>query len=413
MELWRYTAVRCEGGGAVAPRRGELMAESAAEVRASLLRIGWQVVDLRRGRRPIALPLHLRAIWHRHLRRRRSEARAEIYESLCALLESGLPLIECLDVMSADQARWSGRARRSMLIEWREAVRSGAGPAEAMSRHPSWFDAIDCAMVSAGQHGGMLSSVLEHLARREQRVGQFGQQLITALAYPAIVTMAAIGVAVFLSVRTLPDLTSLLTTAKIEVPALTVWVMAVGQFAARWGVVVLVALILLAVIGAALRRIAVERSPRVARLAATCTPRVWRTWAAARLAQNLADLLRAGVPAVEALRVLTTTAPPALSRVIADAADEIEQGGSLAASLDDPVWFAPQFRRLLHSAQAAGEVESTLERLAQRDERAAERRLSRLAALLEPAAILTLATLVGVVVLAAVLPLTRLQEVIR
>lgn len=413
MELWRYTAVRCEGGEAIAPRRGELMAASAAEVRASLRRIGWQVVELRRARTPMALPIHLRQAFNRHLRRRRRDQRAEIYEGLCSLLESGLPLVECLEVMSEERDRWTNRSRRTMLIEWREAVRSGASPAQAMAAHPSWFDGIDCAMVESGQHGGMLPGVLTHMAGREARAGQLGHQLVTALTYPAIITVAAIGVAVFLSVKTLPDLANLLSTANIEVPILTLWVMQTGQFVARWGAIVLLTAVVLAAGAAIGLRAAAERSPRATRFAASLSPRVLRTWAVARFAQNLADLLRAGVPAVEALRVLSTTLPMALNRVVMQAAAEVEQGGDLAEALGDPAWFTPQFRRLLHSGQAAGELEATLERMAQRDERRTERQIARLASLLEPAAILALATMVGTVVLAAVLPLTRLQEVIR
>ncbi|MCC6910355.1 MAG: type II secretion system F family protein [Phycisphaerales bacterium] len=413
MELWRYTAVRTEAGEALAPRRGELMAESAVEVRASLRRIGWQVVELRRARKPITLPIHLRQAFNRHLRRRRRDQRAEIFEGLCSLLESGLPLVECLEVMGEEPARWAGRARRMMLIEWREAMRSGASPAQAMGNHPSWFDGIDCAMVESGQHGGMLPSVLKHMAEREARVGQLGHQLVAALTYPAIITVAAIGVAVFLSIKTLPDLANLLSTAKIEVPALTRWVMAGGQLAAHWGAVLLLAIVVLAAGGVVALRAAVQRSPRAARFAAACTPRVLRTWSVALFARNLADLLRAGVPAVEALRVLSTTLPVALNRVITNAAAEIEAGGDLAQVLNEPLWFSAQFRRLLHSGQAAGELEATLERMAQREERRTERQINRLATLLEPAAILALATLVGAVVLAGVLPLTRLQEMIR
>jgi len=413
MELWRYTAVRSKGGGAVAPRRGELMAESAAEVRASLRRIGWQVVELRRARQPIALPIHLRQAFNRHLRRRRRDQRAEIYEGLCSLLESGLPLVECLEVMGEERERWSGRSRRMMLIEWREAMRSGASPAQAMANHPSWFDGIDCAMVESGQHGGMLPGVLKHMALREARAGQLGHQIVAALTYPAIITVAAVGVAVFLSIKTLPDLASLLSTAKIEVPSLTRWVMSLGQFVAQWGAVALSAGIVSMTCAAIGIRAMIQRSQRGARVAATLTPRVLRAWAVAQFAQNLADLLRAGVPAVEALRVLSTTLPMALNRVVTRAADQIEEGGDLAEVLDDPVWFSAQFRRLLHSGQAAGELEATLDRMAQRDERRTERQITRLATLLEPAAILVLATLVGTVVLAAVLPLTRLQEVIR
>ncbi len=413
MELWRYTAVRSEAGQALAPRRGELMAESAVEVRASLRRIGWQVVELRRARKPIAIPIHLRQAFNHHLRRRRRDQRAEIFEGLCSLLESGLPLVECLEVIGEERQRLSGRARRQMLVEWREAMRSGASPAQAMSNHPSWFDSIDCAMVESGQHGGMLPGVLKHMAEREVRVGQLGHQLVAALTYPAIITVAAVGVAVFLSVKTLPDLANLLTTAKIEVPALTRWIMAGGQLAAQWGAVLLAVATVLTAGGVVALHSAIQRSPRVARFAAAGTPRVLRTWAVSRFAQNLADLLRAGVPAVEAMRVLSTTLPIALNGVVTNAANEIESGGDLAQALDDPLWFSAQFRRLLHSGQAAGELEATLERMALRDERRTERQINRLATLLEPAAIVALATLVGTVVLAAVLPLTRLQEVIR
>ncbi len=413
MELWRYTAVWSESGQALAPRRGELMAESAAEARASLRRIGWQVVELRRARRPLALPSHLHQAWNRHLRRRRRDQRAEIYEGLCSLLESGLPLVECLEVLSEERDRWTNRSRRTMLMEWREAMRSGASPAQAMAKHLSWFDGIDCAMVESGQHGGMLPGVLKHMAEREARVGQLGHQLVAALTYPAIITVAAVGVAVFLSVKTLPDLANLLSTAKIEVPMLTRWVMGVGQIIAQWGAFFLLgAVVFIAAVAVGIR-FAIERSPRGCRVVAASTPRVLRTWAVAQFAQNLADLLRAGVPAVEALRVLSTTLPIALNRVVLRAATEVEEGGDLAEVLDDPVWFTAQFRRLLHSGQAAGELEATLERMALRDERRTERQITRLATLLEPAAILCLATLVGTVVLAAVLPLTRLQEVIR
>ncbi len=413
MVLWRYIAVRSESGQAIAPRRGELMAESAADVRASLRRIGWQVVDLRPARRPLTLPLHLRQAWNCHLRRRRRDQRAEIFEGLCSLLESGLPLVECLEVMSEDRERWSSRSRRTMLIEWREAMRSGASPAQAMKNHPSWFDTIDCAMVESGQHGGMLPGVLQHMAEREARVGQLSHHLVAALTYPAIITVVAIGVAVFLSVKTLPELVNLLSTAKIDVPSLTRWVMATGQFVAPWGAPSLLAVGALASCGAIGLRAAIQRSPKVGRTAASCTPRLLRRWVVAQFAQNLADLLRAGIPAVEALRILSTTLPVALSGVVTRAAADIEEGGELAEVLDDPVWFSAQFRRLLHSGQAAGELEATLERMAQRDERRTERQLTRLATLLEPAAILALAILVGTVVLAAVLPLTRLQEVIR
>lgn len=412
MELWRYTAIRSEPDQAEVQKRGELMASTAADVRASLLRIGWQVVKLHRARQPWQMPAVFRGLLQRHLRKRRRSIRAEIYEGLSSLLESGLPLVECLEIMGMDQDRWTGKARRSMLVQWREAMRSGASPAIAMRELDTWFDEVDCAMIDAGQQGGMLPVVLKQMAFREERADQFGNQIIGAMTYPAILLIAAIGVTVFLSVKTLPELANLLTTAHVSVPGLTVGVMTLGQLVARCGLLVAVLAGSLVGLGAILLRLAIARSEYWAQLVAMCTPRVIRISAVARFAQTLADLLRSGVPAIEALGVLSQTASPALACTIRAASQRIEEGEDLAQALTDPCWFSPQFQRLLHSAQSAGDLESTLERLAQRDQRRAERQLKKLATLLEPAAILVLATLVGTVVLAAVLPLTRLQEVI-
>lgn len=412
MELWRYIAVESHAGSNGPAKRGELMASSASEVRASLRRIGWQVVDLRRARRPWALPRQLRQLWHRHLRRRRQAQRGEVYEGLASLLESGLPLVECLEVLSMERVRWRDRPRQTMLIQWRESLRSGSSPAHAMKAMDSWFDEMDCAMIESGQHGGMLPSVLEQMAARGARFDRLGHQVISALTYPAIVTVAALAVALFLSVKTLPDLAGLLVSADIEVPALTRAVMAVGQIAAHWGWLLLLGGIAVAASIIVLWRLSIQRSRRFAAIAAARTPRLFRAWAVARFAQGLADLLRAGVPALEAMRILAATLPTAFAHVVRDMATDIEQGQTLAQALSEGHWFTPQFRRLVHSAEVAGDLEGTLERISQRDERQVERQLARLATLLEPTAVLLLAALVGIVVLAAILPLTRLQEII-
>jgi len=136
-----------------------------------------------------------------------------------------------------------------------------------------------------------------------------------------------------------------------------------------------------------------------------------------RDAYVLSTCHRAGIPAVEALRVLPSTVSgvgaPGLRAALGRAADEVERGASLAAALDDGLWFDTEFRRLVAIGEASGELETQLERLGSRYERRARRLIERLASLLEPAVILTLAALVGLVVMAAVLPLIQLQEVIR
>ncbi len=409
--VWRYTAVAMNGDHA--PRRGELAGDSAADVRASLRRIGLQVIELKPIRRrslpSVAWLGPLRDVMHRHARRRRMQDCAELYDGMATMLRSGLPLLETVDVLSDNAAaRGKRNPRRAMLVQLRERLRSGDSLAAAMRAHPGWFDATEIAMVEAGQHGGTLPEVLIRLSERCRQSGALGQKLIGALAYPTIVALVGIGVVIFLSVRTLPDLVAILDQSGVETPLLTRIVMAFGTTLAAWWWLVL-SIGALGVLALAIGMTVLGRREwRVGRFA----PLVFRRMGAARVSLQLAELLRSGVPMVDALRVLARTTGPALRRRLEDAAHAVERGDDLADALHDGQWFDGEFRRLVQIGQMSGELDELLDRIGQRYERQSTRLIDRLASLLEPAVILSLAVLIGFVVMAAVLPLVRLKEVL-
>jgi type II secretory pathway component PulF len=285
-----------------------------------------------------------------------------------------------------------------------------------MRRHSAaWFDPAEIAGIEAGQHGGNLSSVLRMLAERHERSGELSHRLLSALTYPLIVATAGLFVVVFISTKTLPNLVQVLKDAKIEVPRLTTHVMAVGQFLAGWwwvlALVVIVAPVLILLGRRVLERIGVSLPWRLP------TPAVVRRLAIASFALRFAELLRSGVPLVEALRVLSPTAAHrALRATIGDVAARVERGEDLSLALEASAaerWFDEEFRRLVEIGQASGELETLLERIGHRYERQARRLIDRLTTLLEPFVILTLALLIGMVVMAAILPIVRLQEIFR
>lgn len=447
--LWRYVAIDKQR----AQQRGELMAETAADVRASLRRIGLQVIDVKPLRRrmknlassneasrPIAstwraLSGDVYAWWCRRCRTRHASNRAEFYDSVATMLSSGLPLLEAMQTLvesreseSTPRNRKSGGGRGcggggrgAVCVEMREQLRGGGSLADAMRGHPTWFDAIDIAIVQAGQHSGMLAGVLAGLAQRQERSSEVAHKLAGALAYPLLVMLVGLGVVVFLSVKTLPDLTKILVDAHIPVPGLTAKVMWFGQaLAAHW---MLLAMI---IVGGMLAMIVAPRliarssaqfpSWFVAFASRFTAPRFLRRLRIGSLVGEggLADLLRSGVPMVEALRVLAPAQRSApLRRTLIQAAHRVERGDELSSALDDPRWFDAEMRRLLDIGQASGELDDMLLRIGARYERRAKRLIDRLTAFLEPAVLLLLAVMVGTVVMAAILPLLALQEIIQ
>lgn len=282
------------------------------------------------------------------------------------------------------------------------------------------------------------------------------QKLVGALAYPAVVATIGVAVALFLATQTLPQLVAILVGAKLEVPALTAGLVAVGTAVRDGWWILAIALV-------ALPAGAVVLGPRMlARLGPRCrtrldalVPLAIRRMATARALLRIADLLRAGVPLVEALRTVGNgcTGPASgLGAALLAAAKRVEEGDDFATALAPPPemrdsagrstngasstpllrtspgtdvrafnfrgrgfrggWFDGECVRLVAVGEATGDLARVLERLGERYERQTARLVDRLAGLLEPAAVIALAALVGTVVMAAVLPLLRLQEIL-
>jgi type II secretory pathway component PulF len=412
--LWRYEAEPLAGKTAATKVRGELAGGSGAEVRAALRRAGMQVVALHPVRETNAVTTPLRTAWRRHLRQRRRGARAEFFDGLSTLLESGLPLLESLDALRATHG---GRRSSfgSLLLRVREAVRGGESFAEALDASPDWFDAIEVALVRAAEEGGTLAPALRALAERHERSNELAQKIAGALAYPVLVGTLGVGVVAFLATRTLPELVRILTDAGVAAPPLTVRVMNLGQALVTFGPLVVAGVVAVAIAAVILLpRVARSRvGPIVTSALDRNEPLLLRRMRVARIATGLAELLRAGVPLVAALRVLA----PAIGAShhaarLREVAHAIEHGAPLADAFAKDATFDATFVRLLDLGAATGELPTLLERLGARERRATTRLVDRLAAFVEPLAILTLAALVGLVALAAVLPFFRLQEVL-
>lgn len=409
MTLWQYKAIPRAGG---ALRRGRLVAGAGADVRASLRRIGLQVVDLRPVKEVSGLPAGvLGEVWQRHVRNRRRPTRAELFDSLATMLEAGLPMLESVETLESCQTRIS-RSTRHLLLRLRSVLQGGGTLSQALDAERAWFDPVEVAMVEAGQQSGRLSTVLRTLADRHERTGQLGHKLTAALAYPFLVSLLGLGVVVFLSTETLPELVQILEDAGVEVPALTQHVLAVGGFiGTSWpallaGSVVVTGLVL------TIPRLGARSSSSGFECPRYVPPTV-RRMRVGSVAAGLSELLQSGVPMVDALRVLAPTAGgPRLEVMLTQSANRLEAGSTLSEAFREGGWFDEEFLRLLDLGQSVGELPPLLERISLRYRRSAERTIDRLAALLEPGAVLVLAVLVGTVALAAILPLFQLQEIL-
>lgn len=412
MSTWRYKA---RDARTLEIRSSVIRADTDSAARAALRKAGLRPIAVKpvRAARRSAFPLS--ELFDRHMRSRRVHLKADYYDSLSLLLESGIPLAVALRTMG--QSR-NGRRRFAQLTHSvADDVQGGCSLSEAMGKHTDWFDAAELAMLEAGQRSGELGPILRRLAERQSRSGELSTKLLGALAYPMLVGVIGIGVTLFLSIKTLPELVGILRDAQIDPPTLTMWVMRAGQFVWANGMWLLLACLILPLVGYFFVQILpVHIRSMLQQWVTRWVPSVFRRSKSAQTMLSLSELLDTGVPLVESVRVVSPTMRGLhgglLARALDRASERIEQGEPVMCLFDDPLWFSEEHRQLMRAGEAAGELPRTLARIGELDLRAARRLLDRLASILEPAAIILLAVLVGTVVMAAVLPLIRLQEIV-
>lgn len=412
MTTWRYKA---RDARTLAIHSDVIQADTDSAARSALRRAGLRPISLSRVKTKSSRSRPGLSMLDRHLRARRVHLKADFFDSLSILLASGIPLAVALRTLGQSRAGQRRIAEVSHAVA--DSVQGGSSLGESMASHTGWFDAAELAMINSGQRSGEMDSILQRLAERQARSGELSSKLIGALTYPLLVSVIGIGVTLFLSVKTLPELVGILVDAKVEPPELTLWVMHTGQFVWSKGMWLLLGLLAIPVFFMACIPVLPAGVKEMARqLLTRCSPSVFRRAKTAEAMLSLSELLDTGVALVDAVRIVSPTMRGVMGGLLAHALEEsanrIEQGQPILCLFDDELWFSEEHRQLMKAGEAAGELPRTLARIGELELRASRRLLDRFASLLEPAAIVLLALLVGTVVMAAVLPLVRLQEIV-
>ncbi|MGP1345529.1 MAG: type II secretion system F family protein [Phycisphaerales bacterium] len=410
MAVFRYRALELGTG---ARRRGEIAADSPAAARATLRSTGLLAESIAAvggaGQHPIRLPAGIRdalgGVLRRWQRGRNTAASVEWYEGLSMLLLTGTPLVAALDTLASTFDR---RAAGSLSRVLADAVRRGQSLAGAAHDHPQWFSEADRALLDAAEANGSLGQTCAELAAERARGDELKTQLSAALAYPVLLLVLGVGVAVFLATVTLPQLVGVLRDAGVPVPAATDALLASGALIREHWMMAVIGIVM------ALSGIAwLLWTPRLARLRLLMplAGPVLRRSQTARLARLLSRLLRGGIPLDEALRLaIPTVGNAAMRTALTELRSDLRSGADIAPALERSAVFEPVFVRVIAVGEQSGELPAVLETLSERQHASAERMITRLAAALEPAAILAMAALIGIVVYAAIAPMLRLAQ---
>jgi len=323
------------------------------------------------------------------------------------MLDAGLPLVECLDILTEQQ---ENKAFQAILKQVRGDVEAGATLNEALSKHPKVFDRLFVNMVAAGEVGGVLDEVLKRLSQFAEKAVKLKRAVVSAAVYPAIVIAVAVIIVFIIMVWVVPVFSTLFESLNAPLPLPTRIVMKSSSVMAQFSIPIIVAVVLGAVGFRYLYR--TEKGRHLIDQGTLRIPIVGvvlKKIAISRFARTLSTLLVSGIPILEGLDITAGTAGNVIiHNSILRARQEVEEGKSLAEPLQKLSIFPSMVTQVVAVGEKTGQLDQMLEKLAEYYEDEADTAISNMLTMLEPLMIVFLGGIIGGIVVSMYLPIFTL-----
>jgi general secretion pathway protein F len=331
-------------------------------------------------------------------------------QQLATLFEAGLPLDRALTIL--EELAITPRLK-TIVTDLLHGVRGGSSLSDALMRHhPRPFSRLYVNMVRAGEKGGVLEVTLRRLAEFLEARAAFRDAVVSALAYPLVITLVGASAIVFLLTFVIPRFATIFADLGQAIPLPTQILLSVSSTArAYWWVVPP------AVLGIVVTWRMWTSTPH-GRLA-------WDQWIlrlpiigplatkieTARFTRTLGTMLKSGVPVLGAMAVVgDMMSNTAIAGAVGRIAQDVKRGGTIAVSMREHAPFPALAVHMVRVGEETGRLEEMLLKVAETFEGDVRIELRRVIGLLEPIIILGMGVLVAFIVVAMLLAIFSINE---
>ncbi len=381
--------------------RGDIDAPSQAFVNATLRRQGIKPTKVKRQSKSLGGNKKIK-----------SKEIAMATRQLATMIEAGIPVSQCISGIARGHENPSVQ---KLFNSIRQDVEGGSTMAQAMGKHPKYFDKLYCNLVDAGEQSGTLDRLLDRIAVYLEKIEAIKSKIKSAMFYPIAVLIVAVVVVTILLIFVIPQFESLFTGFGGELPALTAFVVKCSRFMQEWWWLIfgIVGAVIFAVVSAFKRSEKFRYGFHKVLLKSPVFGPVLLKSTIARFSRTLATMFGAGVPLVDALEsVAGACGNLVYEKAILEIKNEVSTGRGLEQCMQDSGLFPNMVLQMISSGEESGELETMLDKVADFYEREVDDAVEALSSLLEPILIVILGGLVGTVVVSMYLPIFKLAAVI-
>ncbi len=331
---------------------------------------------------------------------------------LATMLAAGIPLVQSFEIVGNGH---ENAAMQKLILAVKADVEGGSALAEAMAKHPLYFDDLVVNLVDAGEQAGALETLLDKIATYKEKTEALKKKIKKALTYPAAVLVVAFVVTAILLIFVIPAFEDLFAGFGADLPTFTRMVIDLSVFVRAQGIIIAI------LIGGAISAFMYfkKRSRKMRHfldrmlLKTPVIGPILQKASIARYARTLSTMFSAGVPLVEALESVAGATGNIVYEVgVLQMRDEVSTGQRLQQAMENTGLFPNMVNQMIAVGEESGSLDDMSSKVADFYEEDVDNAVDNLSSLLEPMIMAILGVLVGGLVVAMYLPIFKMGAVI-
>lgn len=332
---------------------------------------------------------------------------------MATMMKAGVPLVQSFEITADGH---SNKSMTELIYAIKADVEAGGTFADAISKHPMYFDDLFCNLVAAGEQSGALETLLEKIATYKEKTEALKAKIKKALFYPISVLVVAFIVSAILLIFVVPSFSNMFAGFGADLPAFTLMVVGLSDFMVAWWWAIFggIAIAITAFAQTFKRSRKFRDSLDKLYLKIPVVSALVKNSSIARFSRTLATMFAAGVPLVEAMdSVAGATGNNEYVKAITTLRDDLSSGLQLQTSLQAfPDLFPNMVVQMVAIGEESGALDDMLGKVADFYESEVDNSVDALTSLMEPAIMVFLAIVIGGLVIAMYLPIFKMGEVI-
>lgn len=384
-------------------RQGEMSGISEASVKATLRKQGILPKKVKKKPQPLlgggGKPIESADI-------------AMFARQMATMMTSGVPLLQSFDLVGQGHEK---PAFQKLVMSIKADVEAGGTMADALRKHPQYFDSLFCNLVEAGEQAGILESLLTKLAVYKEKSESMKKKIKGALSYPISIMVVAMIVSAILLIYVVPVFADMFSSFGGDLPALTAIVVAMSDFmVANWMPVFGTITAIKIVFGQAKKRsVAFQNYLQRISLKLPLFGELLTKSAIARFTRTLATMFAAGTPLVEAMdSVAGATGNIVYYEATMDIKKKVETGVPLAEAMRESGVFPNMCVQMTQIGEESGDIDKMLNKVADYFEEEVDALVESLSSMMEPLIMAFLGVVIGGLVLAMYMPIFSMGSVV-